>query len=121
MQHLKTVLTLARSAISDIPALNFDPGVLEIAGTLAYSERRFCNFGSVVKLAVRDGFSRCQRSFSIPCRSSFRRLNPPAGETIPLRESKKPKIKRQPRALLLMLKFVAPDAVALSQKSDGAV
>jgi hypothetical protein len=23
--------------------LNFDPGVLEIAGTLAYSERRLCN------------------------------------------------------------------------------
>jgi len=36
------------------------------------------------------------------------------------RESKRPKIKRQPSAQLKMLKFVASGVVATSQQSDGA-
>lgn len=74
----------------------------------------------MVKLAESDGFSRFQRSFSIPCGSSFRRLNPKAGETIPARvkEAENQTTGERTTFDAEVRRF---DAVAPSQQSDGAI
>jgi hypothetical protein len=74
----------------------------------------------VVKLAVRDGFRVVSGHGQYHATVLARQLNPKAGETIPARvlESEN---QVSVLAQLKILKFFAFDAVALSQKSGGAV
>jgi hypothetical protein len=113
-------LVVVKRIVSDVPTNNFDRNELEIAGELSLAHGGFI----IPPMARRDsnGYKLVAGHFQYHAAERTHRLNSgPRKASISQRESLKPKIKSQPRALLLMLKFVAPDAVALSQKSGGAL
>ena len=112
-------LVSVKRIVSDLPTSNEDRNELEIAGELSKALGGFF----IPRGVVRDshGYKTISGHFQYHAAVVARRPGPYADETIPLLSSSKPKIKRQASALLLMLKFVAPDAFAPSQQSDGAI
>jgi hypothetical protein len=80
-KKLMLSLVSVKRIVSDVPACNFDPNELEIAGELSLAIGGFCS--PPVLRRDGDGYKVIAGHFQYHAAVLARRLNPRAGETIP--------------------------------------